>query len=327
MKEVIDFLLKNREKKCVITFHSHGDIDACASAYAMHVFLPSSTILAPDSPSFKSTKIFQNLGIFSSINIFNKPEVSIINEADFIVFVDMSSYAVSSLGEILKGVEKPKVVIDHHEEESDQIKGINFVNKDYPSTTSIIFDIFENINFQYSKDVAFLLLLGIISDSPELRTASPRTFYQISKLLEKANISFDYAKETIETSISPVSRAEILQEIKNKIEYRVAKGNLFGYGIVGNYISVSYVANLLIANGCDFVIVGAKGKENNRISLRAKVGKNIDLSKIATIYAKRLNGSGGGHKYSSGLYWKEKNEKESLENIIQQLIKEIRLRI
>jgi nanoRNase/pAp phosphatase (c-di-AMP/oligoRNAs hydrolase) len=323
MKEVIDFLLKNREKNCIITFHSHGDIDACASAYALHTFLPSSTILAPDSPSFKSTRIFQELGIFSCIDIFNKPDISIINQSDFFVFVDMSSYSVSSLGEILKGIKKPKVVIDHHEEESDQIKGINFVDKSYPSTTSILFDIFEKINFEYSKDVAFLLLLGIISDSPELRTASPRTFYQISKLLEKANISFDYAKDTIETSISPISRAEILQEIKDKVEYKVLKKNLFGYGVVGNYVSVSYIANLLISNGCDFVVVGAKGRENNRVSLRAKVGKNIDLSKIASFYAKKLNGSGGGHKYSSGLYWKEKNESEGIENVIQQLLREI----
>ena len=323
MKEVIDFLLKNREKNCIITFHSHGDIDACASAYALHTFLPSSTILAPDSPSFKSTRIFQELGIFSSIDIFNKPDISIINQSDFFVFVDMSSYSVSSLGEILKEIKKPKIVIDHHEEESDQIKGINFVDKSYPSTTSILFDIFEKINFEYSKDVAFLLLLGMISDSPELRTASPRTFYQISKLLEKANISFDYAKDTIETSISPISRAEILQEIKDKVEYKVLKKNLFGYGVVGNYVSVSYIANLLISNGCDFVVVGAKGRENNRVSLRAKVGKNIDLSKIASFYAKKLNGSGGGHKYSSGLYWKEKNESEGIENVIQQLLKEI----
>jgi nanoRNase/pAp phosphatase (c-di-AMP/oligoRNAs hydrolase) len=323
MKEIIDFLLKNREKNCIITFHSHGDIDACASAYALHTFLPSSTIVAPDSPSFKSTRIFQELGIFSSIDIFNKPDISIINQSDFFVFVDMSSYSVSSLGEILKEIQKPKIVIDHHEEESDQIKGINFVDKSYPSTTSILFDIFEKINFEYSKDVAFLLLLGIISDSPELRTASPRTFYQISKLLEKASVSFDYAKDTIETSISPISRAEILQEIKDKVEYKVLKKNLFGYGVVGNYVSVSYIANLLISNGCDFVVVGARGRENNRISLRAKVGKNIDLSKIASFYAKKLNGSGGGHKYSSGLYWKEKNESESIENVIQQLLKEI----
>ena len=323
MQKVIDFLLKNREKNCIITFHSHGDIDACASAYALHNFLPFSTILAPDSPSFKSTRIFQELGILSSIDIFNKPDISIINQADFFVFVDMSSYSVSSLGEILKEIKKPKVVIDHHEEESDQIKGINFVDESYPSTTSIIFDIFESINFEYSKDVAFLLLLGIISDSPELRTASSRTFYQISKLLEKANVSFNYAKDTIETSISPISRAEILQEIKDKVEYKVVKKNLFGYGIVGDYVSVSYIANLLISNGCDFVVVGAKGKENNRVSLRAKVGKNVDLSKIASFYAKKLNGSGGGHKYSSGLYWKEKNENESIQNIIQQLLREI----
>jgi len=323
MRNVIDFLLKNREKKCIITFHSHGDMDACSSAYALHTFLPYSTILAPDSPSFKSTKIFQNLGILSSVNIFNKPDMDIIEQADFFVFVDMSSYSVSSLGEILKRIQKPKVVIDHHKEESDEINGINFVDENYPSTTSILFDLFESINFEYTEDVASLLLLGIISDSPELRTASPRTFYQIYKLLEKAKVSFNSAKKMIEASISPVSRAEILQEIKDKVEYKVIKKNLFGYGVVGNYISVSYVANLLMSNGCDFVVVGAKGKENNRISLRAEVGKRIDLSRIASFYAKKLNGSGGGHKYSSGLYWKEKSIEESVENVIQQLIKEI----
>jgi nanoRNase/pAp phosphatase (c-di-AMP/oligoRNAs hydrolase) len=323
MEEVIDFLLKNREKNCIITFHSHGDLDACASAYALHTFLPSSVILSPDSPSFKATRILQELGIFSSIDIFNKPDIEIINKADFFVFVDMSSYSVSSIGEILKQIQKPKVVIDHHEEESDNILGINFIDKSYASTTSIIFDIFEKINFDFSKNVAFLLLLGIVSDSPDFRNASPKTFYQVSKLLEKAGVDFNSVKEAMEAAISPISRGEVLQQIKENVEYKVFKKNLFAYGVVGNYVSVSYIANLLIANGCDFAIVGAKGRENNRVSLRAKVGKRIDLSKIATFYAKKLKGSGGGHRYSSGLYWKEKSEEESIEKVLNEILHQI----
>lgn len=316
--------LKNiRGKRSVITFHSHGDLDACGSAIALNSFLPNSVIVAPDYPSYKAMRIIQDLGLFNRIRIFNKNEHQTFENAEAIIFVDMSSYGVSTLGDMLKSLSKPKIVIDHHIEEIDIIEGDSFVDREYVSTSSIIFEIFRKNNFRISPEVAQIIILGMLSDSPNFSTATPLTFLQVSELLKISKKNFFTLKNMLENGASVESKKELLVQMKEKVNYKVFNGYIFGYGIVENYISVSYLANLLMQIGCDFVVVGAKGNEKSRISLRAKVGTKINLSKIAAEYAQKLSGSGGGHSYSAAIYWKETDQSSRIENVLPQVLRDI----
>ncbi len=274
--------------KPLITFHSQADLDAVASACALHLFLSGSKIAMQDSMDAEARKFAAKMGI----------QVGTIAEAGVnsssIILLDCNSRA---LVPNLKA-KKIDLIIDHHSRHSDAISAKKAINDQKASSTcEIIYSLIPASKI--TRKIAICLLAGIISDSAHLRSARAETFSAVSSLLKKANLSYQEMLNFIHVPTDISQRFEMMRAMKG-IEFS-RKGNyIIATAIVNSF--EAHVASSLVHVGADFAFVAHKGREDLRISARVSGnGKGkIDLAEIMQRISLVFGGSGGGHPYAAG---------------------------
>jgi phosphoesterase RecJ-like protein len=308
-----------KAKNILLHLHPRPDGDSVGSSLAMKGALEgmrkSVTLIKGDSilPAYLS-----HLPGFNTIvekNIFE------IDLSQFDLFIIQDSAAlekVTGLGEIVFPSTLKTVVIDHHA--SNQSFGeINLIDPSYPAVCQMLVDLFNEWKIAISHDMAICLFAGMYTDTGGFKYSgvSSKTFSAAAQLvaiapdcnkaislMENQNTKEKIAYEALALSsisthlndtlaISAVS----FEQLKEKgIPREEAKGEIANIlkSVVGWEIGASLVE---------------EAPNEVKLSMRAKIGSEYDLSKVA------LALGGGGHKAAAGVSLKM-SLNEALEKVV-----------
>jgi len=353
------FLLKEakeKNKKILITFHSVGDSDSVSSAIALKRFFgDNAKVSTPDYITTNATRMLKVANI-------NENEISkgFDTDCDIVVLVDVNAFEdCGSFNYYLNDFKGDIVIIDHHalhNIEKDKVYVYNDENSNSTAsiiyeifeqlefdvdvkikyllvygiisdsaTASIIYEIFEQLEFDVDVKIKYLLVYGIISDSADLKNAFPKTFIQIGKLLEDTGSNYQALLNMIEPLPDPKSRLNVLIDSCAAEKYII--GNiLFIYGRAHSHANVS--ADVALKAGADLALFFSIGAEGISFSarLRETLDKKYDLhmGKIMKMLAPIIRGSGGGHPCAAGAYGPvTSTENEFKEAFMEELKKHI----
>lgn len=183
------------------------------ATHAKHVMRENLTIVHEDqllSQIARRTKIFSEkaiyvcdksgklLGLFSSAELFNPPRAKI-------ALVDHNE-----VSQAVTGAEEAEIleIIDHHRIKSlNTAEPILFINKPVGSTCTIVSGMFEKNGIVPSKNLAGLMLSGIVCDTLNLKspTSTQEDADEAKRLAKIAGISADQIAEMVFSSDSGIA--------------------------------------------------------------------------------------------------------------------------
>ncbi len=289
--------------KVSIICHHNADPDAIGAAYAIQRLImlidPEAVteILYPDSASQLSEKIIRHFSIDAS----NHPKII---GADTVIVVDVGSLIqLESLIPLVENA-KTRVFIDHHGRDQgiERLATQYIFNESAIATCEIVSDIWAEFGFELPKEVADVLLLGIIFDSKHLGIGTPHLFRTVARLMD-LGATLNGARDLLQTSMESSERIARLKSAQRVTIYRVdswlvATSNLSSFQ--------ASAARGIINLGADVAILAGNDKESLKASLRSteefytKTGIHIgdDVTKpLAELYG----GEGGGHSTAAGV--------------------------
>lgn len=286
----------------MLTFHSVGDTDAVASAYALKSLVHNARIATPDRITANARHILERLGFDSSIN------AEFIDNAQLVIMLDVNNFDdCGAFGAKLRDFKGNILIIDHHlmkQIENDNVYIFN--SEGYSSTSGIIMSALEELGIPIKKETAVLLALGILSDSAEFKNSTPLTFRQIGTLLSIANIDYPTLLQYLEHTASPNDRMELILNM-SKASLQIIDGLVFMEGFSEH--SANIVADNAIRIGADVALFYSetKGEISFSARLRPPLDKKYDihLGYIMKKLASLINGTGGGHPCAAGAYGRE----------------------
>ena len=282
---------KLKGKNKVILVHGNADMDAIGSAYALKRAFPNADIFAPNGID-RISKV-----------VVDKLEVSILENCDLgrydrVVIVDTSS---PEQLEFDADLPKDTIVIDHHMP-TGKWDGYDFYCDDTKtSCCEIVKDILDENGIEIDRDMALMLIGGMITDSGHFQFAKPELLEAFADLMRRCNIDMD---EAYNLTVIPVSMSEKIAMLK-AIER--TKFDRVGSLIVATSYGGSFEASsckAIMAAGADVVFVGSQRDDEFRISARATqeaVRKGVHLGDIMKGIGSETTNDGGGHGGAAGL--------------------------
>jgi nanoRNase/pAp phosphatase (c-di-AMP/oligoRNAs hydrolase) len=266
--------------------HKNADVDSLGSAYALQrVF--GGQIGVYDSPSTMASMLAERL----SINVSIAPDLS---KYDLVVAVDTSTLVQTGYKSLGKCA-----LIDHHTPgDLSQACEIGLA-KIGSSTAELVYGLYKQNGLPIDANVAFALVLAIITDSGHFRYAGAGTFETVGKILAEGGIRYaDVADFLGQVPVDLSCRIAILKAASRLTLHRV--GDLL---IVESRVSSfgSQAATSLINLGADIAFVGSEKDRERRISGRVRRGVDMDLARLLQDVGKKFGGSGGGHAAAAGV--------------------------
>jgi nanoRNase/pAp phosphatase (c-di-AMP/oligoRNAs hydrolase) len=280
------FLDSLKGRRAAFTFHSQGDVDGVASAFALKMHFGNSIVLPVDRINAQAKRLLDYVGF-----ALDKPP----QKYDALVVVDCNSKIL--LGNFAS--EKAYAVLDHHVPHADAPAAqFRFVDPSYSSACEIVYEYLRSKSKSLDHRVAFLLACGIITDSANFRHANARTFKYMAELLEHAQMDYLEILDILDKRASLAQRKEVLRACQS------AKISTIGDFVVATAVSKGFeasVAEALLELGADVSFVGCATKDA-RISARSlhAVVAKVKLTEIMGRAGKVLGGSGGGHPGAAG---------------------------
>ena len=190
-------------------------------------------------------------------------------------------------------------VIDHHE--AGDLAGMcrfSLVRK-ASATAEIVYDIYEKAGRPIDPDLAFTLLLAIVTDTGHFRYAPPRTFEVAALLLEKGGIQFSDVLDFLAQVPADIScriatlKAASRMTMTREGDYLLVTSKVSSFG--------AQSAASLVGIGADVAFVGSEIGREVRVSGRVKKGVALDIAVLLNDVGKKFGGSGGGHAAAAGL--------------------------
>ncbi|MDE1851038.1 MAG: DHH family phosphoesterase [Candidatus Micrarchaeota archaeon] len=297
--ELLNFLILNKEKRFLITFHSIGDRDSIGSAIALHSYLTNSIIAMPDLITNSSRRVLESLSA--------PPKIGNKIPSDIFGTIVVDANSLEATGQLEKQIKKTKksiLFIDHHEpNKSDELKAMVFADQAYNSTSSLIHHILTSLGVKVETDASVALLNGIVADSANFHNMHALTFKQVSELLHSAGMTYSEFLERFGPRVPPQSRLDSLKEVCSASRI-IAGNNLILYGPATTHASIA--AETAIDAGADAAVFWLIGKKEVSISARLRPPLerefSIHLGKIMQEIGPMVGGSGGGHPAAAGAY-------------------------
>jgi len=288
-----------------ILSHQNADPDAVCSAYALSFLLKGIDkrirvhLVAPEGVSRVSRQVLSQVRM-------RLQEPKNLESYDVIFTVDTNT--ISQLGRyesLLEKFEGPVVVIDHHNPDPRTLKASRHVICDEraSSTAEIVYGFYRELGLHLKRVVALAIFLGIAYDSRHFALATSEAFKLTSELVSKG---FD-ARKAMRLLQVPMTESEKIARLKGS--QRLSLKHVKGWALVTSHVG-SHQASLargLIMLGADVAMVAGEKKNRVRISLRStqdfydKTGIHLGRD-VARIVGNLINGAGGGHALSSGVY-------------------------
>lgn len=300
--EIINFLKTNKCKRIGIFTHHNADPDAIASAIGLK-FLLNEIMQKVEVSLFASSVSSLSTGILENLDEkFNQE----LNNHDFEAIFLCDTNNMIQLGSIdiqpLIAKKTPIFIIDHHSDHEFIKKSRKTIIKSITSTSEIISLIFQDLKLKPSKELATLLISGIVFDTRRFIYFSDMTFLTIQFLI---NSGGDYNKALLSLK-SKISLSERIARLKGAQRLLIHRDEEFVIVVTQVNSFESSVARALIELGSELVAVLAKAsKLEYRISLRCTKryaqDKEINLGTVANYIAVKIGGTGGGHQTAAGI--------------------------
>ncbi len=311
------FFTKNTEKKTLLISHHNADVDAITSVLLLGRVLKKLGFKDLTYSVAKDISL-QARGLlkYGDQEVIEGPN---LQEYEMVVVLDSST--PNQLGDVdVSGANL--VIVDHHEK-SASFKGKFFVNPLAFSTTQHIHD---SIDVKYDKDMARLMLLGLIADSAYLRLLDRKGFKLISDMLQEHKLEYGGLLADLAVDKSASEKIAELKGCQRAEIHRIGKA-IIATSRVGSFEAA--VARALLRVGADVAFVGCDAGEA-RISARAKgnfikqTGLNLGKSIMPSV-GKHLGGDGSGHAGAAGANGPDKKKlDEGLELCVKLLREELK---
>jgi bifunctional oligoribonuclease and PAP phosphatase NrnA len=240
------------------------------------------------------------------------------SQFDNIILVD------TSVPEQLKGIKniRADIVIDHHPKGA--LCGENcLIDEDAKSSAQLVFKVLQEMKCEITKEMANVILAGLVADTAHLRIAELREFRVLTELIElganyKEVLGLLQTKQDFSEKIACLKAAM-------RTEFHRSKDVLIVFSRVVSHEAASCRA--LLWTGADLAIVVARKKDQLRISSRGKhvlKGKGIDLSVIFKGVGEIIGGNGGGHDLAGSANGPDTRKIQEVKKfILQELTKKL----
>lgn len=271
--------------------HKNADVDSFGSAYALaHIF--GGTVGVEDSLSTMAAMLSEKLKVAAVI----RPDPS---KYGITVIVDTSSLIQTGYPKLDRCA-----VIDHHE--PGDLAGMcqfSLIRK-ASATAEIVYDIYEKSGHPIDADLAFALLLAMVTDTGHFRYAPPHAFEVAARLLEKGGIQFSDVLEFLTQMPADISCRIATLKAASRMTMTREGDHLIVTSKVSSFGAQS--AASLVNIGADVAFVGSELDREVRVSGRVKKGVALDVAALLNDVGKQFGGSGGGHAAAAGLVVKGK---------------------
>ncbi len=299
MFEQIEKIIK-ASQNIVFISHKNPDADTLGSAIAFNLVLKNEY---PEKEG-RMLCVDQAKDEYSFLPHIEKFETEFdLRSTDLIVFLDVGSWYMSNFHlfhEDLFTCGVPIVNIDHHSS-NENYGDINLVESDSASTTTILYKLFNALEYRITPEIATCLLAGIYEDTGSFKHANTSVevlkvaadlmskggkIAQVSKSLFKTKTIDSlklWGKAFEKTKLSDHGAVYSVINESDYLETSTSPENLSGLVEYLNMVPDSKYALLL----------NEDRKGNVKGSMRARA-EDVDVAKIAESYG------GGGHAKASG---------------------------
>ncbi len=302
-KELIETI--NQSANILLTTHLNHDFDAIGSMVGLYWILKGFkdkeiTMAVEDSPPHAYSFLEGTKRIIQA----NLSDSVFTQKFDLIIVLDANRKSRITKGDFPLQPEQKVVVIDHHIYESD-LEAVLYVRKNYPSTSEIVFELFQE-HVDFSVQTAKALLAGIYDDTNgfSTKTVNKNTFEIVAKLIENGAVASEIA-EKIKSYDEPVLNAAkvIINNLKfdEQLKYSYSYITKDVYDLLGlNSTQMDILKNLIID-----ILLGREGYNWGFL-----VNPDSDAKECKVSFRSRMNGQnvrkvaellgGGGHDSASG---------------------------
>lgn len=266
--------------------HKNADVDSLGSAYALQRLF-GGHIGVYDSPSAMAALLCEKLNIHMVLS----PDLSAY---DTVVVVDTSTLVQTGYKAISQCV-----IIDHHTPGDLHGHCQLAFSRIASSTGELVYDLYRQNNLPIDAEIAFVLVLTIVTDTGHFRYAGAHVFEIVGRLLQEGGIRYaDVSEFLSHVPVDLSCRIATLKAASRLTLHRV--GDLL---IVESRVSSfgAQAATSLISLGADVAFVGSEKGGEKRISGRVRRGVDLDLSRLLDEIGKKFSGSGGGHAAAAGV--------------------------
>ena len=287
-KEIADRITGKRK---IILVHGNADMDAIGSAYALSKCFPEADIFAPSGIDRVSKIVCEKMGI----DILYECDIS---DYDLVVAVDTSSPEQFGMDDIV--IPDDAIVIDHHHI-SGKWKCKLYCDDTKVACTQLILEIIRENGIELTKDVALMILGGMLTDSGHFQYADAALLRDFAYILDNTGIGMDEAMDLTRTEIGMSERISMMKCIER------SKFDRVGDMIVATSYGGSYEAagcRALIQAGADVVFVASQRDEEFRVSARCTqeaVRRGINLGELMKDIGQETDSDGGGHGGAAGI--------------------------
>ncbi len=266
--------------------HKNADADSLGSAYALQRIF-GGHVGVWDSPSAMATLLAERL----KVEVLIAPDLAAY---DLVVAVDTSTLVQTGYKSLGKCA-----IIDHHTP-GDLAETCELaLARISSSTAEIVYGLYKKNGLAIDGNVAFALVLAVITDTGHFRFAGAETIEIVGRILAEGGIRYaDVADFLGQVPVDLSSRIAILKAASRITLHRVGD-----YLVVESKVSsfASQAATALVNLGADVAFVGSEKDREKRISGRVRRGVDLDLARLLQDVGKKFGGSGGGHAGAAGV--------------------------
>jgi hypothetical protein len=188
-------------------------------------------------------------------------------------------------------------IIDHHE--PGDLRCEFSLVKRVSSTAELVFGIYEKAGVHIDADLAFALLLAMVTDTGHFRYASADAFEVAARILKQGGIQFSSVLDFLSQVPTDLSCRIAMLKAASRMTLVREGDRLIVTTKVSSFGAQS--AASLVSLGADVAFAGSELDREVRVSGRVKRGVDLDLAVLLNDVGKQYGGSGGGHAAAAGL--------------------------
>jgi len=316
-KFVEAYNLIQNSKRILLATHESPDGDGLASMLAMYHWLES---IKPGAIFlYSKDEIPKYLKFLPGIEKIQGqiPE----GEFDLLIGFDYGDFKRLGLDEWLKTQPEIKIITFDHHPAGRQMGTINLIDTTSSSTAELIYDFFEASEVKFNKDIAKLILCGIVVDTGIFKhsNTTPKTLRVVKNLLLKGVTTKEIVKH-LEEDLRPISAMRLWGEALLRIKIEPKSGLAVSFAHKEDFLRhnaekehlsefSSLMATIPEARFSVFLAEEPEEPQFIKGSLRSENYHNADVSTIAKHFG------GGGHKLASGF-----ETESTMEEVLKKLI-------
>lgn len=276
--------------------HRYLDLDAIAACTGIYKYTRTkgkkATIIVNDNKLEKGVKKIIDK-IVSDYEIKKSSKIKKdINEESLLIIVDTNKEYLLQDRNLLQIFNKV-VVIDHHDPNEQSLKkGLVIIDRDSSSTCEMITDLLTEEKINIDKDLATLLLSGIVLDTNNYVIKTTKNTYRTSYILAENGASPSYVQFLLKQDLKNyVQRQKVITNVKQIKNIALSSGKS---SIIYRREDLARIADTLLQfDKIEASFVVAKLEDKN-IGISARSLGKINVGKILEKF------NGGGDENEAG---------------------------